>query len=215
MQFVNIPFPECIAFGAQSDAAWSTDLAAVLSGHEIANQKWQDTRHFYDVSFAVRTRTDYLLVRTHFHQVRGRAKSYPFKDFLDFEVSAAEGVLLSAAGAVISANGTYYLHKRYGSGGDAYNRRITRPDTPIQVLRTRSGVTTNIVGSGAAVTYTTGAVVITGHAGGDTYAWSGTFVVPCRYDTDRLPAAAINKQGGEDGELLVDCASIPIVEVRE
>ena len=215
MQFVDIPFPERIAFGAQSDVTWATELAATQSGHEITNQSWEENRHVFDVSFAVRLRSDYLQVRSHFNQTRGRAKSFPFKDFLDYQVSTSEGKLLSSAGAAPAGNGTYYLHKRYGTGSDAYDRRITRPDSPAQVFRTRSGSTTNITGAGAVVTHTTGAVAITGHAGGDTYSWSGTFKVPCRYEADRLPAVAVNKEGTPDGDLWVECGAINLIEVRE
>lgn len=211
MEYVNIPFPDCIAFGAQSDAMWSTEVVAVLSGREVTNQNWEDNRHVFDASQAVKTATDFAMVRTHFHEVRGRAKAFPFRDFIDYEVATTEGVVLSLAGAVVSANGTYYLHKRYGSVSPYY-RRITRPDTPVRVFRTRAAVTTDITGAGAAVTYTTGAVAITGHLGGDTYSWSGTFMVPCRYDTDRLSASAINRS---DDELLVQCGPVPLIEVRE
>lgn len=213
MSFVNIPFPDCIAFGAQSDPMWSSTVTMSAGGFEKANQNWEESRHAYDVAFSVRTASDYSLIRAHFHQVRGRANTFPFKDHLDFEVSASEGKLLDAAGAEPSTNATFQLHKRYGSGADRYDRKITRPVSPVAVLRTRSGTTTNITGAGAAVTYTTGAVAITGHVAGDTYAWSGTFLVPCRYDTDRLPAAIVNRHNAD--ELLVDCGSIPLVEVRE
>lgn len=214
MQFVNIDFPERIAMGAQSDAGWSTDLATSLAGFDFTNENWQDARHYFDLAFAIRNRVDYLLVRAHFHEVRGRARKFLFKDFLDFEVSTAEGLLLTDGLAPITANGTYYLHKRYGAT-NPYYRKITRPDSPISVFRTRSSTTTNITGAGAAVTYNTGEVAITGHMSGDTYAWGGTFKVPARYDIDRLPGVAINKEPGADGELLVQCDSIPVVEVKE
>jgi uncharacterized protein (TIGR02217 family) len=214
MSDIDIPFPDCIAFGAQSDVMWLTNIVQSIGGYESANQNWEDAKHVYDVSFAVRTAGDYQDIREHFNQVRGRANTFPFKDYLDFEVTA--GVLLSAAGSIPAASGTFYLHKRYGSGGSLWDRKITRPDSTLTgVYRTRSAVVTNILGTDAVVTYTTGAVALANHFGGDTYTWAGTFKVPCRYDTDRLPAAIINKQPGQAGELLVDVQSIAIVEVRE
>lgn len=207
MLFVDIPFPDCIAFGAQSDPMWSTTVVVVQSGHEITNQNWEDVRHAFDISFAIRTRSDYMLVREHFHQVRGRAKSFPFKDFIDFETVQANGFLLDDG---VSPSGDYQMYRRYGSGSDAYDRKITRPVT-WQIFRTRSAVVTNVTGA-STVDDETGLVTITGHVGGDTYNWSGTFNVPCRYDTDRLPAVAVNKG---QGELLIDCPSIQVVEVRE
>lgn len=210
MNYIDIPFPECLSFGASFDPEWFTTVVPTISGHESTNENWEDAKHTGDVSFAIRKAIDYRLVRTHFHEVRGRANSFPFKDFLDYQVLVTEGVLLSDLGASPSGNGTFNLHKKYGSV-NAYNRRITRPDTPIQVFRNAVDIT----GAGAAVTYAGGTVAITGHTGGDVYTWSGTFKVPSRYDLDRLPSVAMNKSGPTLDDLLVDCGSIPVVEVRE
>lgn len=214
MNFLSVTFPERIAFGAQSEPNWSTEISEVLSGREMANENWEDARHKFDVSFAIRTVSDYQLVRQHFHEVRGRANAFPFKDFLDFTVTTAQGLLIDDAGAVPVANGTYHLARRYGST-NPYDRLITRPDNPIHVFRTRSAVTTDITGVTGVVTYAGGTVVISSHVAGDTYTWSGTFKIPCRYDTDKLPGIAENKEPAHDGELWVTVSSIPICEVRE
>jgi uncharacterized protein (TIGR02217 family) len=210
LQFVDIPFPDCIAFGAQSDPMWLTTVSASIGGEEWANQNWSDARHAYDVSFAVRTQSDYQQVRAHFHQVRGRARSFPFKDFLDFEVLQAEGLIADDA---IEPTGDFQMYRRYGTGAEAYDRRITRPVSGTLIIyRTRSASTTVVTGD-ATIDYTTGLVTFASHLSGDTYAWSGEFRVPCRYDTDRLPAVAVNRRA--DDELLVECPSISLVEVRE
>lgn len=210
MEFVDIEFPRRIAFHATAEAQWMTQLTAMNSGFEATNQNWSQTRHAYDVGLAIRTASDYLQVKTHFHAMRGRAKSFPFLDPIDYKVSQEAGVL-TAAGS------DWQMFYRYGSGAGVYDRKITRPRTgTIAVFRTRSGVTTNVTGS-ATIDYTTGIVAITGNAGGDTYAWSGEFFVPCRYDVDRLPGAITDKQppGRAAPELLVSCDSIPMLEVRE
>jgi len=210
MEFVDIEFPRRIAFHARAEAEWQTELTAVLSGFEATNQNWAQTRHAYDAGLAIRSASDYLQVKTHFHAMRGRAKSFPFLDPIDHTVTQAAGVL-TAAGS------NWQMFYRYGSGGSAYDRKITRPRTgTIAVFRTRSSVTTNVTGS-ATITYTTGVVAISGHVSGDTYAWSGEFFVPCRYDIDRLPGVIVDKHvGGRAGtDLLVDCDSVPLVEVRE
>jgi uncharacterized protein (TIGR02217 family) len=208
MDYVDTPFPERIAFQAKAEAMWQTTLTAVLSGFETTNQAWAQTRHAYDAGLAIRVASDYLLVKAHFHMMRGRAKSFPFTDPIDHQVSQAAGVLQTSGL-------NWQMFYRYGSGADAYDRKITRPVSgTVRVFRTRAAVTTDVTGS-ATVTYTTGIVAITGHVGGDTYAWSGDFYVPCRYDIDRLPGVISNKQPGPHGELFVECDSIPIVEVRE
>lgn len=210
MEFVDMEFPRRIAFHATAEAQWNTGLAALLSGFEVTNQNWSQTRHAYDVGLAIRTASDYLQVKTHFHAMRGRARAFPFLDPIDHSVTKAAGVLTESG-----AN--WQMFYRYGSGPSAYDRKITRPRAgTIAVFRTRSGVTTDVTGS-ASISYTTGIVGITGDADGDTYAWSGEFFVPCRYDVDRLPGAIIDKQppGRESAELLVDVNSIPMLEVRE
>lgn len=210
MDFVDIEFPRRIAFHATAEAQWMTQLAALSSGFEMTNQNWSQTRHAYDVGLSIRTASDYLLVKMHFNAMRGRAKSFPFLDPIDHTVAQSAGVL-AASGS------NWQMFYRYGSGDSLYDRKITRPRSgTVAVFRTRSGATTNVTGS-ATITYTTGLVAITGHVSGDTYAWSGEFFVPCRYDVDRLPGAVIDKQppGRAIAELLVDCDSIPMLEVRE
>jgi len=205
MEFVDTPFPERIAFQAKAEAMWQTTLTTLVSGFEASNQEWAQVRHAYDAGLAVRVASDYLLVKAHFNKMRGKAKSFPFLDPIDHTVTA--GVLTLISGS------NYQLFYRYGSGTGAYDRKITRPKTgTVLVFRTRAGVTSSISPS---ITYTTGVVAISGHVSGDTYSWSGQFYVPCRYDIDRLPGVIVNKQPGPNGELFVECDSIPIVEVRE
>jgi hypothetical protein len=52
-------------------------------------------------------------------------------------------------------------------------------------------------------------------ADGDILSWSGSFRVPCRYDTDELPGMIVNKERRDDGEFWVTCESIPVLEVKE
>lgn len=190
---------------------WSTTIGATFGGYESANQNWSNARHEFDVSLAIRNETDYAVVLAHFHQMRGRAHYFPFKDFLDYRVEQSQGVLLDDYDSPTTA---YQLAKRYGSGAYVYDRKITRPFN-VAVYRVRAGVTTVITGS-VTVSTTTGRLTapITGHQTGDQYQWSGQFYVPCRYGLDKLPSVAVDRQAG-GGELLVRCDSIPLIEFRE
>ena len=214
MTFVDILFPPRLAFGMQRSPTWRTKIAETVSGRETALSEWSDARHEYDASFAVRTASDYDTIVQHFHSVRGRGKKWPLKDLLDYRVTVDRGVLLDDGDSPTTG---YQLAKRYGVGADAYYRRITRPISgTIAVYRRRDGVTTNITGN-CTVTYTNGQVAITSGAymTGDTLSWSGQFYVPCRYGTDALPGLIVNRNPGSDGELLVQCDSIPIIEALE
>lgn len=208
MEYLDHAFPERIAFGARSEPTWFTDVAQTFGGYEATNQNWSQVRHRFDLSFAIRTAADYQSVRAHFHMARGMAKKFRFKDFLDYQATTQP---LTAT----ATTNVYQCYKRYGTGADAYDRIITRPvEITMSIFRTRSGSTTNITGS-STIDDATGLVTVTGHLSGDTYTWTGEFDVPCRYDVDKLPAAAINKNPNADGELYVESGNVMLVEVRD
>lgn len=218
MRYIDLEFPPRIALGAQRRPGWRTGVVQTSSGFEATDQQWSRARHSFDVSFAVRDATDYAVVLDHFHVMRGRAKAFPFKDALDFRVEASRGVLLDDGDSPTTG---YHLGKRYGTGDERYERRITRPKSgTVAIYRLRGATTTDITASatitygtatepGGWVTFTPGTVVA-----GDVLSWAGQFFVPCRYDTDDLPSLIVDRRPG-GGELLVQCDSIPICEVRE
>lgn len=214
MQYVDVVFPPRIAMGAQRRPGWKTSLTQVQSGNEFTNQDWSRARHSYELSFAVRTVSDYDVVVEHFHTMRGRFRKFPFKDILDFRVEAQRGLLLDDGDSPTTG---YHLAKRYGSAGYFYDRRITRPAVgTVAIYRTRSSVIVDVTGS-ATINYSTGWVTFspgTVHAG-DVLSWAGQFWVPARYDVDELPGLIVDRRPGQNGELLVSCESIPVVEARE
>lgn len=218
MDYVAVPFPERIAFGAQAEPMWNTDVAATRSGHEATNRNWTHTRHRYNVSLSVRDADDYALVRTHFHLCRGRARKFRFRDFLDFQAHATATTAgeLGTTVVVDDSPFTLQLYKLYGVGqSTAYARKITRPvASTFRLWRVRSSVASDVTSS-ATLSAETGTLTVTGNADGDEYYWTGEFDVPCRYGADQLPAAVINKTPGHDGRLLVSCDSIEVLEVRE
>lgn len=212
MLYVDIQFPPRLALNSQRNTAWSTTLNQTFSGIEAASQNWSQARHEFDVSFAVRTASDYETVLNHFHAVRAKSKAFPFRDCLDYRVEASNGVLSIPAE---SPTVGFQMQKRYGTGANAYYRDITKPklDT-VFIWRTRASVVDDITASCAIGQYT-GIVSIPGgvYLPGDVLAWSGQFYVPCRYDTDQLPAVIQDRRPG-GGDYLVACESIPIVEVK-
>lgn len=206
--FADIEFPRRIALGAMREPGWSTTLVENFGGFENANQNWANAKHSYDIGLAIRTETDYQLVLTHFHSVRGRWKKFPFKDFLDYRCEQSQGILIDNGD---SPAGDFQLVKVYGTGDEAWHRWITRPMAGAVIYRTRAGSTTV---ASATVSLTTGRVVPSGHVAGDTYAWSGQFFVPVRYGSDKLPSIVPDRQP-DSGELLVKCDSIMLIEARE
>lgn len=202
MSYLALTFPSCISLGAMRSDDWSTSVNRTFGGWSQRNSNRSRVLHSWDLSFAVRSASDYQAIVKHFHEARGQAHSFPFYDHLDHFCAQADGVLTLVSGSI------YQAYKRYGST-NAFDRKITRPVATMTVYRTRAAVTTTI---SPTIDYTTGQVTVSGHVDGDTYAWSGEFVVPCRYATDRLPGAIINRQPGAGGEHLVSCDPIVIEE---
>lgn len=214
MQYADIPFPPRLALGLQRSPTWSTSVARAISGFTTTNQEWADALHEYDASFAVRTATDYDDIVAHFHMARGRAKKWPLKDPLDYRCTVARGILLDDGD---SPTTDYRLAKTYGSGTDIYRRRITRPiASTVAIYRRRAGTTTDITAN-ATINATNGRVSFSGGTiqFADVLSWAGQFYTPCMFDTDKLPGLVVEKNPGPNGELLVQCSSIPILEVLE
>lgn len=196
--FIDVPFPECLAFGAVSTPTWNTDVSRNQGGWEQRNSIWTYALHSYDVSTAVQTKSDYQAGLAHFNEVRGRLHSFPLKDPLDFEVTLAEGVLITTDDA-----GVFQLAKKYGVA-NPYLRKITRPFEP---LIYEDG--TLKVG-GYSLDLITGLITFPGAIGAMT--WTGEFRVPVRYGNDQLPGQVVDKGGDE---LYVQATSIILQEVRE
>jgi uncharacterized protein (TIGR02217 family) len=199
MSWIDAEFPPCLAFGIECNPEWATTVITTLGGRESRLLAWADARHSFDASFAVRTLDDHALIRAHFHQARGRTHSWPLLDPTDHAATITEGF------AENYATNQYQLVKRYGSGAYAYDRKITRP---FGVALYKSGV---LQTSGYTLDEDTGVVSITGTSAA-ALTWSGSFYVPCRYDTNRLPTRVVNRNGQD---LLIESGGIPIVEVKE
>lgn len=214
MQYMDIEPPECIAFGALRRVGWNTTIVQALGGAEVANQNWTKRRHTFDISFAIRTVSAYDSIDQHHTMARGKAKVFPFKDFLDFQVTRERGQLVVDPS---SGDPAFWLAKTYGTGPDQYVRFITRPRSGTVAIFRLRGATTADITSSATIDYSTGRLVIDDSAlqVGDLLSWTGEFRVPCRYDTDDLPGMTPNRQPGDEGELYVQCDSIQLVEHKE
>lgn len=167
MSFIESPrFLEKISLGASGGPAFSTEIAATRAGFESRNINWSQARARFDLSHVALTeaRKDTLLA--FFRMARGAGYGFRFKDWTDFRVAAAEGLLQprldgQETGTLGAGYGvaTYQLFKRYGSGSYAADRRIRKPVSgKVALLRAGSPVTLGAGAGQAAVDTTTGVV---------------------------------------------------------
>lgn len=191
--YLNMRFPVDISLGAEGGAEFLTDIVIVASGAEARNQNWTQPRHKYDVAHAARREEKWRRLQAFFLAAQGRACSWRYKDWTDFECEPGDGVFYPAT--VGSPTGQQ-MYKKYTFAGQTFYRKITKPV---------SGKIT--VTGGGAIDYDAGIVA------GSPSAWYGEFDVHARFDTDYMQSETIVRQ--TDGELIVGWRSIPIVEVRE
>jgi len=180
--YIDIPFPDAVARGATGGPKFMTSVVTVASGREYRNICWAQRRAEYNISTGIRTRTEMAAVIAHFHNVYGRAYSFPFKDWSDFSVSDCETV---AVGTLV-----FQLVKRYTLGTQTYVRTIAKPVSGTVSL-TVSGETV----TPASIDCLTGQVTFAATPADVPHA-SFEFYVPVRFDSDQLPIQvdAYNKQ---------------------
>jgi len=140
----------------------------------------------------------YRQLQAFFRVANGRANTFRFKDWSDFEATATEGRFIDADDD--SPPLVFQMVKRYMFGSYTFDRKIMLPV---------SGTVTVTGGTGASVNYSTGIVTV---SSGTPTGWAGEFDVLARFDTDRMHAETIDRSGDD---LIIGWSSIPILEVRE
>lgn len=202
MAFFDERFPDEIAQGATGGPRWKTTKNRATGGARFANKDWSDALHYFEVSQAIKTLEDFALLRSFFYVVAGAFDGFRFKDFTNFTVAHAVGVLQATAPSI------YQMFKAERYGSREYLRKILKPVSgSVTVWRTRSAVTTTITPS---IDYATGLVTVSGHVVGDTYAWTGEFDVPVNFVDDSMETA---QQMSSDDSLLMSWPSIQLEEV--
>ena len=134
MAFLEIKFPDKIAYGSSFGPSWRTDVTRVASGFETRDSKWANSLYMGDVSSGIKEEPDMQELIAFFHEVRGRAYGFRFKDWGDF--TATDQPLLPDGGATVQ------LRKVYGTGANNYGRTITKPvDGTVTLKRNGSAFT--------------------------------------------------------------------------
>lgn len=164
--------------------SYSTQIAQTRSGFETRNSLRTYPRRQWTFDY-VRDKDDLDTLYSFFLSMKGAGIGFRFKDFFDFEVTAAEGRL--GTGAVGTGEPSYQLIKRYTSGALTHDENITKPVSgAVTVARSTYTVT---LGGGAgqiAIDTTTGIVTfvadasasITGHTIGSSHVFTTTSDLP-------------------------------------
>jgi len=209
MAFVSVQLPSDVEKGAQGGPGFKTTILILGGGLEKRNIDWATTRGRWDIGYGIQTKTDFTAVIDFFYARQGRAHSFRFKDWTDFEITAQNMFTTDGSTA------TFQMFKRYTSGAVNFDRNLTKP------LASGWVVTVNAVGQTVVYDTAPGATevsinTLTGivtlgstHAATSSQAvvLTGEFDVPVRFDSDNLD---ISVETFDAGAL----PQIPIIEVK-
>ena len=177
MTFLETPrLDPLITHGAKSTAQWSVEKTRTLSGNLAQQFNWDAPLHILELSYRARPEAQYQVLRDYFHAVMANALvGFRAKDWSDYKLSATTSTLSFISGA------DWQIQRLHAVGVSQYLRNITKPISPVVLMRTRGA---SVSAAGATIDYTTGIATIDGHVGGDTYTASGEFDIPVTFVTD-------------------------------
>jgi len=148
MAFKDIRFPDDISYGAVGGPGFNTDVVEYGGGNTQRNANWGDLALCeYDVAHAARIATQFDRLLAFFRIVRGMADSFRYKDWMDYQCLAADG-LLGTTGVGTGAL-QYQAYKTYTFDSESVMRKLV------------------LLVSGTVVAYRNGLPVIVGVAAGN------------------------------------------------
>jgi uncharacterized protein (TIGR02217 family) len=204
--FDDVSFPIAIGQEAELTAEFSTNVVALMSGHERRNSDWADARLFYDVAPGVRSEAELAELLSFFRARRGAAIGFRFGDPFDDSSNGMIGAPTATDQLLGAGNGVqteFPLVKTYGSSAGAQIRRITRPRIGSVLIALNGTVSTAwSVGDKGHIIFETAP------ANGTQVTAGFRFDVPVRFAQDRLNASRASFAAG-------DMPSVALVEIKE
>lgn len=203
--FHDVRLPEHVESGATGGPAFSTNIIELSSGYEKRNIEWEKEKGQWDVSYGIMTKEDFQEVLTFFRGRYGRAYSFRFKDWADYEIAQQE------IGTTDGTTDEFQIYKRYEYGDYHYDRNISKPvEDSLTVYVDDVEISEGTGSSTYSIDLLTGVITL----GADLAAQSGTsvevvceFDVPVRFDSDIMEVSLEVFNAGSVPE-------ISIVEVK-
>lgn len=213
--------------GALGGARFNTSVLELDSGFEKRNINWSVPRGEWDVGFGLLLKfqedpasmmLDLDELINFFYIVQGKAHSFRFKDWSDFEIGYENGTQIDPQffGLGDDTTTTFQLFRRYAFGGQTFDRTLTKfvDDSNFQIFNN------SILQVGGGTDYTmnfdTGQVTFNtapsstggnGPGGEDLLEFRSLFDVHARLDTDDLK---VNMEIFNAGSW----PNVPLVELR-
>lgn len=208
MAFHEVRLPARLAFGSTGGVERRTEIVTLGSGFERRSTPWAQGRRRYLIGANLRSLDDMAALTAFFEARRGQLYAFRFKDFADFKSCAPSGLITPDDQSLGTGDGvrtSFDLYKRYGEGGDATDRRISKPVTG-SVRVSLDGA--ELTSAAFETDLTTGTVTLQAPPPAGAVVTAGfEFDVPVRFDADRIDVTLESFAAGR-------MAAVPLIEVR-
>lgn len=122
MSFLEIRFPESIAFNSSSILEFNTTIIKAKNGYEQRNINWNSNKMKFNIINGIKTKAELDELITFFRNVKGAGYGFRFKDFTDYQ---AENQYIGVGNGETKE---FQLIKAYRvSDNIIYYRKITKP----------------------------------------------------------------------------------------
>lgn len=215
--------PEDIERGAVGGPRFNTTVLELESGFEKRNVNWTQARGEWDVGYGLLLKfeepgSNFSVVLddliNFFYIMQGKAFSFRFKDWSDYEIAIQNGVdqTPQQIGLGDDSTTTFQVFKRYASAGTIFDRTITKlvsgtVEVFIDGVKQVSGFTVDHDRGLVDFTVAPASTGGTGPGGEEVVAVRCEFDVHARFDTDDLK---MNMEVFNAGSW----PNIPVVELR-
>lgn len=122
MSFLEIRFPESIAFNSSSILEFNTTIIKAKNGYEQRNINWNSNKMKFNIINGIKTKAELDELITFFRNVKGAGYGFRFKDWTDYQ---AENQYIGVGNGETKE---FQLIKAYRvSDNIIYYRKITKP----------------------------------------------------------------------------------------
>ena len=232
--FIEMRFPTNIACGSLGGPEYCTNIVTTAGGYEQRNSSWSNARRKFNVTHGVKNEVQFKQLSEFFHNCRGRAIGFRFKDWSDYKVSqeiVAQGdgkrrnFQLQKTYSVKTIDGstqqhTRHIHKIVQNTAQFYlvtkkagevekfrSNQYNEHSSQHNMKRMRIKNTINAEGD-VYLNYNTGIIITDKILTEDQYILANfEFDVPARFDTDIFPTTI-------EGTDLYKINDIHIIEIK-
>lgn len=194
MSFLEIRFPESIAFNSSSILEFNTTIIKAKNGYEQRNINWNSNKMKFNIINGIKTKTELDELITFFRNVKGAGYGFRFKDFTDYQ---AENQYIGVGNGETKE---FQLIKAYRvSDNIVYYRKITKP-----VISTVRVFINDIESKDFNIDLTTGLITLnTAPEINSTIKASFEFDVPVRFENDIMEITMNSINSGNVKEIIL------------